>query len=372
MSRTQLTKLGKVFLALAAAFYLASVTSQSSLLLCLVALLSTCLAVNLFQARRTTRGIRLEPPGRLRCVEGEPLREPWTIRNVSSGPAFAVTISLRGQRFFWISHLAAKSEAALVAAGQFPTRGVYQGCAVEARSDAPFGLVQATHRSELAADVVVYPKLYPIEAPLAAGFDQVVGGKQSGKHRVASGSQFAGVRPWINGDSIKSIHWKSSARGQGLMVKQFEEELSGRTAVLLFLNPGSQPARREAAIRAAGSLIFAGLDAGNHVDLIDTASMRGVSHAPFEDGEAVLERLARLDASLTFAGKAGAALELAHPKAARCLVCAEWDAAAKEFAQQCAAGGRPPQVFAAQDGMLPAMEIPWSAQPGGEAKRTAA
>jgi len=372
MSRTQLTKLGKVFLALAAAFYLASVTSQSSLLLCLVALLSTCLAVNLFQARRTTRGIRLEPPGRLRCVEGEPLREPWTIRNVSTGPAFAVTISLRGQRFFWISHLAAKSEAALVAAGEFPTRGVYQGCAVEARSDAPFGLVQATHRSELAADVVVYPKLYPIEAPLAAGFDQVVGGKQSGKHRVASGSQFAGVRPWINGDSIKSIHWKSSARGQGLMVKQFEEELSGRTAVLLFLNPGSQPARREAAIRAAGSLIFAGLDAGNQVDLIDTASMRGVSHAPFEDGEAILERLARLDASLTFAGKAGAALELAHPKAARCLVCAEWDAAAKEFAQQCAAGGRPPQVFAAQDGMLPAMEIPWSAQPGVEAKRTAA
>lgn len=357
MTRAKLTKLGRVFTALAIAFYLASVTSQSSLLLCLVALLSTCLGINFFHAKRAARGLRILPPARLRCTEGEPLHEPWGARNEANVPAAAVAISIGGQPFFTITHLAAGDESMISAMGAFPARGVYQGSTIEIRTNAPFGLVEAACRSTLASDLVVYPRIYPIEPPAAAGFDQMVGGKQSGKHRVQSGSQFAGIRPWTHGDSFKQIHWKSSARGQGMMVKQFEEELSGRTAVVLFLDPSSDRPDREAAIRAAGSLIFAGLDVGNHVDFIDTAMIRSDSYAPFEDGEAILERLARLDAGLVFAGRGESALALAHPKAALCLVCSNWSEAGIEFVRLCEQAGKSPQIFVARGESKPAEEV---------------
>ena len=50
------------------------------------------------------------------------------------------------------------------------------------------------------------------------------------------------------------------------------------------------------AVRAAGSLVFAALDAGHHVEWLDLASLEPDLIPPFADGHAILDRLARLPA----------------------------------------------------------------------------
>jgi uncharacterized protein (DUF58 family) len=44
---------------------------------------------------------------------------------------------------------------------------------------------------------------------------------------MGEGDDFAGVRPYILGESQRHIDWKAVARGQGLMTKQFSPEASG-------------------------------------------------------------------------------------------------------------------------------------------------
>src|SRR6185295_7631928 len=119
----------------------------------------------------------------------------------------------------------------------------------------PFGLIKAMHDTESDAEVLVFPKLYPAPVPEVRGLDPMLGGRHTGPGRIASGEKFAGIRPMQSSDSYKQIHWKSSAKGTGFMVKSFEEELAGRAALLVFCQKSSP--HSEACIRAAGSMAHA-------------------------------------------------------------------------------------------------------------------
>ncbi len=55
---------------------------------------------------------------------------------------------------------------------------------------------------------------------------------------VIDGSDYAGVREYVWGDPIKTIHWKLSARTENYMTKQFESYgVTGISIVLDFLSP---------------------------------------------------------------------------------------------------------------------------------------
>jgi hypothetical protein len=52
---------------------------------------------------------------------------------------------------------------------------------------------------------------------------------------------------------------------------------------------------RDDCIRATGSLIFAALDAGHHVEWMDLAHRQRLVLSPFDDGQEILDRLARIE-----------------------------------------------------------------------------
>lgn len=124
----------------------------------------------------------------------------------------------------------------------------------------------------------------------------MVGGKFRGHRQTGAGNHFSGVRPHQAGDSLRQIHWASSAKRLGLMVKTFDEELSGRVAIVLDCGSSGDAKVFDDAVRAAGSLVFAALDAGHHVEWLDLASMEPDVLPPFADGHEILDRLARLRA----------------------------------------------------------------------------
>lgn len=289
-----LTPVGGLFLGVVALLYVASITSQSGLLLVPAGVLLGCFAVNCLSAWRALRRLELTAPGSAHVVEGQRLNQPWHVRNVGKSAAALVTAESAAGCLFKLPQLAAGADASVVPELQFHQRGVFAHDQLWLATAFPFGLVRVTRRLALAGEVVVQPAVYPVAAPRAAGFDVMVGGKYRGHRQTGAGDQFSGVRPHQPGDSLRQIHWASSAKGLGLMVKVFDEELSGRVAVVLDCGSSGDAQGFDAAVRAAGSLVFAALDAGHHVEWLDLASLEPDLIPPFADGHEILDRLARL------------------------------------------------------------------------------
>jgi uncharacterized protein (DUF58 family) len=301
MLRTRPTVLGKIFLVLMGLFYVACVTSQSGLLLLFIGLVSGCFAVNWNFSRRNTRKIVVHSPRKVTLVEGETSNQPWQISNPTAKHIELVEIFSDEELLFRIPFLKTGETLALFPNRVFSRRGVYPFNQVMVTSNAPFGLLRSCRKLELRGEVVVLPCAYETDPPGTIGVEMVSGGRLRGRRRVNSGSEFAGVRAWEAGDTLKQVHWKSTARRGEMMVKTFEEELGGRVSILIDgrytkLKNKSRPLHSELlddCLRAAASVAVAALREGHHIELAESLSAEHLRLAPFSDEGELLERLAR-------------------------------------------------------------------------------
>lgn len=278
----------------ALAFALAALTSQSSLLVLLAGLLAGCLGVNALRAWQTLRQVHVTAPAVSHAEEKRAPAEPWQVVYQGRHPLTQMRLVHPEGVLFELLGLLPGESRHIVPQISFSRRGVCRWQDVQLQTAHPFGLVQARRRLSFKGELVVFPALYPAPAPVAAGYDAMVGGKHRGTRRIASGTHFAGVRPLQAGDPLKQIHWPSSAKGLGLMVKTYEEELAGRLSVLIDPGHGGDRAAADACVRAAGSLIFAALEEGHHVEWLALGTEETELVPPFSDGHEVLDALARL------------------------------------------------------------------------------
>src|SRR5687768_1066899 len=100
MVRRRLTSIGKLFLGLMFLFYVASVTSQSGLLLLLIGLIGGCFIVNWSFATRNTRHLQVIAPAEVYLVEGEAPDQPWKFYNPMSKHAEVMEI-LHGEQLLF-------------------------------------------------------------------------------------------------------------------------------------------------------------------------------------------------------------------------------------------------------------------------------
>lgn len=82
----------------------------------------------------------------------------------------------------------------------------------------PLGLFHAWSVLRLEMECIVYPRPDNSNAPLPVAV-QVAG--QGGSGFGLGNEDFAGLRPYHPGDSLRHVAWKAAARGQGLLTKQF-------------------------------------------------------------------------------------------------------------------------------------------------------
>jgi uncharacterized protein (DUF58 family) len=287
----RLTRTGKIFLGVIVMMHLASITSQSGLLIWLVGLIVGCIAVNVVAAIGSARHVTLRTPLRMLVEEGSAPREAWELKNNGKGTARLITVESNERVWLKAAEIPARKTVAVAPRNVFKVRGVYSLADAWLVSLFPFGLAKAMRDAEALGEVLVYPKLEKVATPQVRGLDPMFGGQHTGIGRSAAGSKFAGVRPIQNGDSFKQIHWKSSSKGGGLMVKTYEEELAGRAALLVFCD--KRDARAEDHLRMAGSLAMAGLEAGHQIDWNNLNEGRRVLLPPFSDASTLLEELAR-------------------------------------------------------------------------------
>lgn len=128
--------------------------------------------------------------------------------------------------------LAPERSEALSVERRVAVRGRYTLGPLRARIVDPFGLAKTSAEVLKPASLVVYPAIEPLSE--GAPPEARASGGQSPIHRLAvAGDEFYGVRDWQEGDDLRKIHWRSTARLGELMIRQDEVRPFPRATVLV-------------------------------------------------------------------------------------------------------------------------------------------
>ncbi len=198
-------------------------------------------------------------------------------------------------------------------------RGRYAFEDVRAELADPFGLERAVVSLPAPGALLVYPRL----ARLDRLFSESGAHSHDGRRlllRRPSGFELHSVREYEQGESLRRVHWPSTARRGQLMVKELEDAPRDEVAVLLDADSRSVVGESfDVQVRAAGSIVDAYVRRGRRAVLVVNSERREIQqvHAPAADWRRALELLAAVEPTGT--GSAARLLAEEHGPAARAL-----------------------------------------------------
>ena len=130
-------------------------------------------------------------------------------------------------------------------------RGEFQLGPLTVISGDPFGLFLTPRRVNAIERIIVYPATVPINNfVLPIG---LLSGGEAQRHLTQHvTTNAAGVREYVPGDSINRIHWKSTARRNKLIVKEFE--LDPLVDVWLFVDFSTQSLVEDPSVQRFGQV----------------------------------------------------------------------------------------------------------------------
>lgn len=179
------------------------------------------------------------------------------VENVSARPQLPALIELPvgdALRVLTVPLLAPRKQVTLETAVTTERRGVIRvGPLTVARQD-PLGLLRREMSWPDTRTLYVHPKTVALP-PNSAGLVRDLEGFES-QRVVDSDLSFHAVREYVPGDALRHVHWKSTAKTGTLMVRQYQETQTARTAVLFDARHGeySSDDEFELGVSAAASV----------------------------------------------------------------------------------------------------------------------
>lgn len=151
-------------------------------------------------------------------------------------------------------------------------RGRYPLEAAHAVLEDPFGLERVEVPLRAAGTLLVYPRLVQLERLFSETGSRTPDGRRLLLRRP-SGFDLHSVREYEEGESLRMVHWRSTARRGRLMVKELEDAPRDEVAVLLDADAsavvGKAPESSfDLQVRAAGSILQAHARSGRRAVLI--------------------------------------------------------------------------------------------------------
>lgn len=161
-----------------------------------------------------------------RAQVGRLMEESFALRNTSLFPKLWIEMrdhsDLPGHRASQvIPALGARSKHSWQVATPCLVRGEFRLGPMTLISGDPFGLFLFPRWLPATSRVIVYPQTVAVnrfELPMGT----LSGGEAQRQRTHYVTTNAAGVRDYVNGDSFNRIHWRSSARKNRLIVKEFE------------------------------------------------------------------------------------------------------------------------------------------------------
>jgi uncharacterized protein (DUF58 family) len=150
-------------------------------------------------------------------------------------------------------------------------RGRYRFDAVRAVFEDPFGLAHAEQDLGAESTLLVYPRLVELERVFSE-----LGVTLAGGHvvlRRTAGFDLHSVREYQQGESLRKVHWRTTAKRGELMVKELEDMPHDEIAVLLDADSRAVVGGSfDVQVRAAGSILRANALRGRRALLSITSS----------------------------------------------------------------------------------------------------
>jgi uncharacterized protein (DUF58 family) len=151
-------------------------------------------------------------------------------------------------------------------------RGRYPIEETEIVIEDPFGLERVTVDLPSGASILVYPRLVDVDRLFSESGARTPEGRRLLLRRP-SGFDLHSVRDYQQGESLRRVHWPTTAKRGHLMVKELEDSPRDETAVLLDADGSVVVGDRhdssfELAVRAAGSIVKSHASRGRRAALV--------------------------------------------------------------------------------------------------------
>ncbi|WP_395245235.1 DUF58 domain-containing protein [Agromyces sp. MMS24-K17] len=146
------------------------------------------------------------------------------------------------------------------------------------RRDA-LALLQRSRRLGAATDLYVHPRTVRLDSS-SSGFLRDLEGLPT-RDLSSDDVSFHALREYVPGDDLRHVHWKSTARSQRLMVRQFEETRRSQLAIVLSTRTDeyADADEFELAVSAAGSLGLQALAEGKDVAVLGAETPTPAEHS---------------------------------------------------------------------------------------------
>jgi uncharacterized protein (DUF58 family) len=182
-------------------------------------------------------------------------------------------------------------------------RGRYAGEGTNALLEDPFGLARVEVPLEAGGAILVYPRLVELEGLFSESGTRAHAGRRLLLRRPA-GFDIHSVREYEQGESLRRVHWPTTARRGQLMVRELEDSPRDEVAVLLDATEGTvagtpPDSSFDLQVRAAGSILRAHARRGRRAVLV-VSSHAGGAHrlgGADDDWHRALELLAEAEPS---------------------------------------------------------------------------
>jgi len=246
MSRTRLTREGWYYLVVLSFLVVSGSMRQINLILAMAGMMVGVLYFNWRGVRSMLRHFEIRRRLPETIVAGQPLVVELSAASPHSCNAVVVADCIRVKGDDSALGLArglalfAKITAGQATRGEyrvvFGERGPVQFGPIWATTRFPFGLVSRQVQLRAKDELLVLPRLGRMTGrwnQRARTLDYAT--RQPLRSQGAADGDFYGLRDWQPGDSRRLIHWRTSARRGGLMVRQFEQPPNENLTLLVDL-----------------------------------------------------------------------------------------------------------------------------------------
>lgn len=227
LQRIHISQRRTTLIVLAIAALLGGLVTGRELLFSLAYLLGLLLVISFVWAWANIRFVHLSRLTRTRRTQvGRPLEERFTVRNTWYIPKLWLEVrdyaTLPGHFTSHVIHnLGPNGTYSWRVNTICRERGRYQLGPLRLRTSDPFGLFPLEKDLTPTTNVVIFPITFEIYA-FALPIGILPGGDALRRRTHVITTNASGVRDYAPGDSFGRIHWRSSARRDRLIVKEFE------------------------------------------------------------------------------------------------------------------------------------------------------
>jgi uncharacterized protein (DUF58 family) len=284
----------------AAILFAVGTNVQAGWLSVLAALLLGAVAGGTFLPSRMVRGVRVQVRAPATAQQGDKVTVVHILSNDARGMRLGVVLddAFLEPTSRWVGDLRPGERLESSTQRAAHRRGPNDGSLVTVRSTEPFGIARASRHVTVEAETLVHPR---VEQLGELTFVDPAATTERAIHawpRRGDGPEYLGIREYRPGDSMRHVHWPSTARLGTVMVREFEAEQTRRIAIVVDSTrdaggSGDTWTPLDATCCAAASVAMAALTGGRGARLI-TGTGDHVEVLARTDGATLLDRLARL------------------------------------------------------------------------------